>query len=81
MDLIQSANCMCGTIVITVFKVVWASFATPGNDDVQTPIYPKNDENQRDYDADDKASNLSSPFSEITDPGCEDEGHDTTGDY
>lgn len=49
-----------------------------GNDDVQTPIYPKNDENQRDYDADDKASNLSSPFSEITDPGCEDEGHDTT---
>ena len=55
--------------------------ATPGNDDVQTPIYPESDKSQRDYDADDEVSNSSSPFSEITDPGCEDKDHDTTGDY
>lgn len=55
--------------------------ATPGNDDVQTPIYPESDKNQRDYDADDEVSNSSSPFSEITDPGCKDKDQDTTGDY
>ncbi|XP_022784497.1 uncharacterized protein LOC111325054 isoform X3 [Stylophora pistillata] len=47
--------------------------STPGTDDVQPPNYSESDEKQRDYDGDDEASNVSSPFSEATDPGCEDE--------
>ena len=73
---------MSGTIVITKYlKLFGLYLATQGNDDVQTPIHPESDENQRDYDADDEVSNLSSPFSEITDPGCEDEDYSTTGDH
>lgn len=55
--------------------------ATLGNDDVQTPVYPERVESQLDYDADDEASTSLSPFSELTDPGCEDEDQDTSGDY
>ena len=73
---------MSRTIVKTkCLRLLALYLATPGNDDVQTLIYPESDKSQRDYDADDEVSNSSSPFSEITDPGCEDKEHDTTGDY
>ena len=81
MDLIQSTYCMSRTIVVTkCLKLFGLYFAKPGNDDVQTPSYPENDENQRDYD-DDQASYLLSLFSEITDLGCDNDNHDTTGDH
>ena len=81
MDLIQSTYCMSGTIVLTKrLKLFGLYFAKPGNDDVQTPSYSENDENQRDYE-DDEASYLLSLFGEITDLGCDEGNHDTTGDY
>lgn len=73
---------MSGTTAITkCLKLFGLYLATLGNDDVQTPVYPERVESQLDYDADDEASTSLSPFSEITDPGCEDEDQDTAGDY
>ena len=72
---------MSGTMVKTKYlRLLGLYLAIPGNDDVQTPIHPESDGNQHDYDADDEVSNSSSPFSEITDPGYENDDHDTTGD-
>lgn len=73
---------MSGTMVKTKYlRLLRLYLAIPGNDDVQTPIHPESDGNQRDYDADDEVSNSSSSVSGITDLGCEDENQDTTGDY